>query len=81
MKLISVDALLEQAQCTNAYFQVKSIVAGLPKINAESVVRCKDCKYFIKYNGSPMCNRGLITAVKENHYCSYGAKMDEEKEE
>lgn len=27
-----------------------------------------------------MCNKGLITAVAENHYCGYGAKMNEEQE-
>ncbi len=80
MKLVSVDALLEQAQCTNAYFQVKSIVTDLPKIDAEPVVRCKDCKHHYMHEGRIMCNIFCnLFAVAENHYCSYGVKMDEEK--
>lgn len=54
-------------------------IQNAPTIDAEPVVRCKDCKYFMKYNGEPMCNKGLITAVKENHYCSFGVKKDKEK--
>lgn len=54
------------------------LVDFAPTLNYEPVVHCKDCKYFMRYKEQPMCNKGLITAVKENHFCSYGAKMDKE---
>lgn len=88
MELISVDALLEQAQCTNAYFQVKSIVTGLPKIDAEPVVHGH---WNVESdNGSIMftcscCGYGYADIdsvfVDEPHkYCpECGAKMDEEQ--
>lgn len=69
----------EQYKVANAINDILPEFCRLIESDAEPVVRCKDCKYFMKYNGGPMCNRGLITAVKENHYCGYGAKMDEEQ--
>lgn len=68
----------------------KEIVKNAPTIDAEPVVRCKDCKYFLIKNKRTFCKKDAIewygggyyelTAVEENHYCSYGAKMDEEQE-
>ena len=87
MKLVSVDALLEQAQCTNAYFQVKSIVTGLPKIDAEPVVH--GCWIEINYGTElqlicDCCGYSYLEAdpnCDERHdYCPHcGAKMDEEQ--
>ena len=48
------------------------------KADVVSVVRCKDCKHFSKYNGY---ERGecrlfmeLISSMKLNDYCSYGER-------
>ncbi len=51
-------------------------------LDYEPVVYCKDCKYLLKtkmlclHKENRVFNTGLI--VHNNHYCSYGAKMDEE---
>lgn len=80
MEFISVDALLEQAQCTNAYFQIKSIVTGLPKIDAEPVehghwVTEKAISPF------PICSNCNTVNACHSPYCGgCGAKMDEEQE-
>ncbi len=64
-----------------------------PTLDYEPVVHCKDCRYRYMHYDRLMCKRaaekvedekhglndyyGLI-AVTENHFCSYGVKMDEE---
>ena len=45
---------------------------GRPTIDAEPVVRCKDCKH---YNGHRWCLY-FADSVHDDDYCSYGAKMD-----
>lgn len=55
-----------------------------PTIDAEPVVRCKDCKYSVLqelYGVLRWCCKleDLRQFVDENHYCGYGAKMDEEQ--
>lgn len=70
----------EQYRVANAINDILPKFCELIENNSEPVVRCKDCRYFMRYKGRPMCNKGLITAVAENHYCGYGAKMNEEQE-
>lgn len=53
--------------------------------DAVGVVRCKDCRYYILFNGMDMCKRralyndyfkeyyGLIATDKQN-FCSYGER-------
>lgn len=43
-----------------------------PTIDAEPVVRCKDCQH---YNGHRWCLY-FADSVHDDDYCSYGAKMD-----
>lgn len=76
-RLIDADALKKAWMNGDHSKRFIDFIDDAPTIDAEPVVRCKDCKYFMKYNGSPMCNRGLITVVKETDYCSCGTKMDE----
>lgn len=58
----------------------KELIKNAPTIDAEPVVRCKDCKHHYIHEGRIMCNIFCnLFAVAENHYCSYGAKMDEEQ--
>lgn len=85
-RLIDANALREEfKQGVNVVdgmcnvYQILHNIDTAPTIDAEPVVRCKDCRYFMRYKGRPMCNRGLITVVKETDYCSCGAKMDEEQ--
>ena len=75
----------------NGAIAAEELVKNAPTLDYEPVVHCKDCKYRYTHCDRLMCKRtadkieyrgstgyfGLI-AVKENHFCSYGAKMDEE---
>lgn len=72
---------------------MQSAIDAQPTLDYEPVVRCKDCKHRYMLYDRLMCKRtakkvedekygindywGLI-AVTENHFCSYGVKMDEE---
>jgi hypothetical protein len=61
---------------------------GIPfggEADVVAVVRCKDCKYRSGLNGRPpymfyicTCAEGLTGAVRENHFCSYGERRDED---
>ncbi len=57
-------------------------IDSAPTLDYEPVVHCKDCKYFLKnkmlclHKENRAFNTGII--VHNNHFCSYGAKMDEE---
>lgn len=72
----------------------KNIVNTSPTIDAEPVVRCKDCKQHCMLFDRIMCKRtaqkiedekyGLddyydLIAVEENHYCGFGVKMDDKQ--
>lgn len=57
--------------------KIASVIDNMPTINAEPVVRCKDCKYHQYFSGEIFCSQ-LLLRVEKNHYCSYGAKMDDE---
>ena len=49
-------------------------------VSADSVVRCKDCRYFKKIaerSDSGLCHRDIVaSAWKENGYCSRGERND-----
>ena len=53
---------------------IGKIIKECITIDAEPVVRCKDCKH---YNGHRWCLY-FADSVQDDDYCSYGAKMDKE---
>ena len=60
----------------------KQAILKAPTIDAEPVVRCKDCKFFRPYEGEEHkgdCAElvGLESCVYEDDYCSYGARKGE----
>lgn len=65
----------------------EELIKNAPTIDSEPVVRCKDCKYFTNNIADEnlrknFCDRIQINcfhSVKENDYCSYGTKVDEDK--
>ena len=91
MRLIDADltkknieeAFIQHRLGTFTIGDVCDCIDSQPTIEAEPVVRCKDCKYLFKdkmlclHNGNRVFNTGI--QVCNNHYCSYGAKMDEEQ--
>ena len=58
------------------------LVDEMPVVDAEPVVRCKDCKFFCPYEGEEHkgdCAElvGLESCVYEDDYCSYGERKGE----
>lgn len=86
---IDANALLEEMQHPLKYEKSESdtdidvymrIVENAPTLDYEPVVRCKDCEHHY-YSGAGVmfCRKVYSLRVTENHFCSYGAKMDEEQ--
>ena len=60
---------------------VQSAIASAPTISdVAPVVRCKDCKYFTKgpyvFDNSKCWCACWYDSVKDDDFCSYGAKKD-----
>ena len=68
------------------------IVKNASTLDYIPVVRCKDCEHFLQLKSNTFCTKNAKTEfdintgaqnwlglfrVKENHFCSYGAKMEE----
>lgn len=51
-------------------------VSELPTVDAEPVVRCKDCKYFDGEPGQPNIQCGQM---HEDDFCSYGERRSSNK--
>lgn len=86
MRLIDADALLEKMKRTSRYFQIKFDIEEAPTIEAEPVVRCKECKHW-KPSGSKAGNSfsdmeyigGCEFANycrRESDFCSYGERKE-----
>ena len=93
MKLIDADALYDividsiKPMTTNEAIILQDFVALLedaPTVDAEPVVRCKDCKYFYPWgNGlvGGFClypNAPIITNIDYCSYCSLGKRKENE---
>ncbi len=64
---------------------VEQAILEAPTVEAVEVVRCKECKHFKRIcegSGRFMCMipNGLI-AAKEDDFCSYGERKDENEDE
>lgn len=86
MRLIDADALLEKMKRTSRYFQIKFDIEEAPTIEAEPVVRCKECKHW-KPSGSKAGNSfsdmeyiggcGFTNYCRrESDFCSYGERKE-----
>ena len=58
--------------------EIEKVLGGVP------IVRCKDCKYYCKSlideaTNLPMCG-AWSAPQKQDGFCNYGERMDEEKE-
>lgn len=52
---------------------------GVELVEYAEVVRCKDCKHWLPYPGLGVNDCGLhkgLVLTKENTYCSYGERKD-----
>lgn len=82
-RYIDADALLTKLPNDLPYkASVKRVLMQAPTADAVEVVRCKDCAYYreeTSYCLNPHCSSSFYGhRVKENHYCSYGEKRDDE---
>lgn len=80
MRLIDANELSQKAKFNQqvGHFIKLSDLKNAPTIDVEPVVRCKDCKYREYIAGRMFCSKVYSLRVEENHYCSYGVKMDDE---
>lgn len=90
MRLIDVDALLKEYDgaeytinksayargCNDVIAWSRRTISEAPTIDAVSVVRCKDCKWFYESDTEICCTKhtGLALARKDD-YCSYGERI------
>ena len=83
MRLIDADALENQFGLSDADLLALDEIRRAPIVDAEVVVRCKDCKHYRNYpNGlcyihtEPKTNArgysGDAVCVEPDDYCSYG---------
>lgn len=85
--LISRSALLEDFEWLRMTVGSGSVndiddaierIKKAPAIDAEPVIRCRDCKEYIPWGDGRIC--GLVGSyfgnTKPNDFCSRGAKMD-----
>ena len=84
MRLIDGDALWERLD-NEPWFDnadrdeiALPIVDAAPTVDAEVVVRCKDCKHSWEDIGGLTCSHGVCVdcAVLADFYCAYGERKD-----
>lgn len=92
MRLIDGDALIEKfnektdmAECLvdartaerfSTFCALADAVEETPTVDAEVVVRCKDCKY---RDGTPGQPNILCAQMHEDDFCSYGERRSEKE--
>lgn len=85
MRLIDADTLEPDSEWNDYYdgfmSYSQSQISAAPTIEAEAVVRCKDCMYLLKDNADQkthlcMQNRYTRRNVNLNDFCSYGKKTN-----
>ena len=92
MRLIDVDisdeAITNKIQEISAnadvFLAVRKILASFPTVEAEPIIRCKDCKYFKHwYRDKGICSFWYEDGIDvfEDGFCSYGAKVDGKENE
>ena len=63
---------------------IADVIREQPAADVQEVVRCKDCKYFLKYKGSNecFCYKGdLLNIIKPDDYCSQSVRMGDNMNE
>lgn len=84
MRLIDANALISYMdECSKEsrfrvyYGYAKSFIDDAPTIDAEVIVRCKDCKYRTEFGncGHPR-HHGIFPIAYPYDFCSYGERKD-----
>lgn len=97
MRLIDGDALIEKfnektdlAECLvdaraakrfATFCALADAVEEMPTVDAEVVVRCKDCKHSWEDIGGLCCSHGVCVdlTVPDDFYCAYGIRKEGEE--
>ena len=82
MALISKEDLLTKFETGALLFQpeVKRIIKIQPEVDAEPVVRCRDCKFKVVtddgewYEQDVVCSYWATDGLTADDYCSYGER-------
>lgn len=95
MRLIDADAFIEKfnekadmAECIidartaerfATFCALADAVEEMPTVDAEAVVRCKDCEYSYEEISYLCCSHGVCVdcIVPPNFYCAYGKRSAE----
>jgi len=85
MRLIDADALERQMKkeldYQDAYLPIhfEQMMEDTPTVDAEPVIRCKECKYFMCGNGCKLqaVDYSWEEQMYANDFCSRGEKKDE----
>lgn len=88
MRLIDADAYLQKIKADPLYpliekYGVERTIEAMPTIDAEPVIRCKDCKWFGTHTGwkgnrFSVCRNvtGGMAYIKAYDYCSRAERKD-----
>lgn len=77
MRLIDGDALENQFCVSDADLLALDEIRHAPTVDAEVVVRCKDCKYRTEFgNCGHLRQHGILPVAYPYDFCSYGERKD-----
>ena len=69
----------KHCRCSNEYCDKERCpIWKAPTVDAEVVVRCKDCEYSYNISGRRRCSHGICCgrAVPPNFYCAEGKRKE-----
>ena len=83
------ENVITRAMLSQARQRIQELIAYAPSVDDESVVRCKDCKWFADNNGGEWYGCKMFHVVritpedapKPDDFCSYGERRQQEWEE
>lgn len=88
-RLIELDELIDNIDWDNDLqkWALRGEPEDIPTVDAVEVVRCKDCKYWVR-DGSGYCDDesscrnpdGLDNIARPDDFCSYGERKEDGKE-
>ena len=81
-RLANRYALIGKKETARDYNFVRTVLETAPTMDAEIVVRCKDCKFALThpFNANQLvCSKPINwRAIEPNHFCSYGERREGE---
>ena len=79
MRLIDADALPKYTGYALSADEVANAVENAPTIEAEPVIRCKNCKHLVAHGGGEAYHCWIHgTSVEEDDWCSWAEARGEE---